>query len=57
MVDIICKCGICRYSEDNKCKNKKVNKEFQSISVANKVYIDSSNCLEFSEERWIHDVE
>lgn len=57
MVDIICECGICRYSEYNKCKNKKLNKEFQSISTVDKVYINSSNCLEFSEERSTHDVE
>ena len=57
MVDIICECGICRYSEYNKCKNKKLNKEFHSISTVDKVYINSSNCLEFSEERSTHDVE
>ena len=57
MVDIICECGICQYSEYKTCKNKKVNVEFGSISVVEKVYINSSDCLEFSEERWAHDVE
>lgn len=57
MVDIICKCGICRYSEYNKCKNEKVKKEFENILTVDEVYINSSKCSEFSEERWSRDVE
>lgn len=57
MIDIICKCQTCRYSEYNKCSNEKVRKEFEQISIVKEVCINSFKCSEFSEERWVHDVE
>lgn len=58
MIDIICNCGTCRYSENNKCCNENMKKNFERISAGIKeIRISSSNCPEFSEEKWAHDVE
>ena len=59
MVEIICKCGLCRYSEYNKCCNEKIKKQFKDVSLIEKIYIESSkiNCLEFSEVSNSYDVE
>lgn len=57
MIDIICRCGTCRYSEYNKCCNEKIKEQFKRISKVKEVYMNPSNCSEFSEEKWAHDVE
>lgn len=57
MIDIICRCGTCRYSEYNKCCNEKIKEQFKRISTVKEVYMNPSNCSELSEEKWSHDVE
>lgn len=59
MVEIICKCGLCRYSEYNKCCNEKIKEQFKDVSLVEKISIESSkiNCSEFSEVSFAHDVE
>lgn len=59
MVEVICKSGLCRYSEYNKCCNEKIKEQFKDVSLIEKISIESSriNCLEFSEVSISYDVE